>query len=138
MNLFEVIAIDSERMLVVDQTLASNYVVKRGYDGTQVATHGSGTAIAAPRTLTVGRGGFGTTAATHLISAPVSRARVPSSIRDLAIGLAEGQLTGEASAYAGAPSSGGSQKIEPPLMGIHLQWHKAMQRYRRNIRMRAI
>lgn len=137
LNLYEVILIDGERMLVVDVTSAGGYVVKRGYDGSTVATHSPGATISAFRTLTVSRGALGTTAASHNSAVGVFRHRVPSLVRDVAIGKAEMQLLGEATGYAAQASAGGSHPAHVGE-GIHHLVEKMCKRYGRNARIRAI
>jgi hypothetical protein len=135
----EIIIIDSERMLVVDSLIAGGYVVKRAWDGTTPAIHAGSTHIGAARQLTVQRGALGTTAATHLVNAAVSKVRVPSAINSVAIGLSEAQLTGEASAYAGVPP--GPEGAHPSPAGmtpLHHLIHKTCKKYRRNTRLYAI
>lgn len=138
LNLYETILIDSERMLVVDTTAAGGYVLKRAYDGTVLATHVATAPIWATRTLTVQRGALGTTAATHSNNASVSRLRAPSAIRDLNIGLAEVQLTGEPSAWAAQAQAGSTSKHDVPGAGLHLMWCKAENLYRRKTLILAI
>jgi len=94
----ETLLLDSERMLIVD--IAANVLtVKRAWDGSVLATHAAAT-IFAPRLLTVTRGALGTTAATHLNAAPVSRHAPPSLIRDLAVAEACNQVLQETAGYA--------------------------------------
>lgn len=94
----EVLLLDSERMLVVD-VVGNSVSVKRAWDGTTLATH-TGSTIYALRTLTVSRGITGTTGATHLNAATVSRQVVPGPIRDLAIALAMDRFLQETGGYA--------------------------------------
>jgi hypothetical protein len=139
LNIDEAIIIDAERMLVTDTPVGGGYTVKRGWDGTIPTAHTSATIIGAARSLTVQRGALGTTAATHLINAPVSRVRVPSAINSVAIGLSEAQLTGEASAYAGQPP--GPEGAHPSRAGetpLHHLIHMACKKYRRNARIYAV
>jgi hypothetical protein len=80
----EVILIDSERMLVVD--IAGNTLtVRRAWDGSVLAAHSSGATVYAPRQCTVVRGVLGTTAATHLISAAITRWTPPADVEQLCI-----------------------------------------------------
>ena len=137
LNLYEVVLIDGERMLVVDTTAAGGYVVKRGYDGSVLASHSPSAGISAFRTLTVSRGALGTTAASHNSAVGVFRHRVPSLVRDLSIGKAEIQLLGEPSGYAAQGSAGGSHPVHVGE-GIHGLADRACARYGRNARIRAI
>lgn len=95
----EVILIDAERMLVIDAA-GDNLVVKRAWDGSVLASHTSGTAIYAARSLLVERGVLGTTAATHNDGAAVARHVPPALVRDLAVAEAIEQLLQETSGYA--------------------------------------
>lgn len=94
----ETILLDSERMLIVD--IAGNTLtVKRGWDGSVLATH-SGSTIYGYRTLTVVRGSLGTTAATHSTSAPVYRWDVPGPVRELTMAESLNSIEQARSAYA--------------------------------------
>jgi hypothetical protein len=131
----EILLLDSERMLIVD--IAANVLtVKRSWDGTVLATH-SGATVFAPRQLTVVRGTLGTTAATHLISAPVARQAYPSLIRDLAIAESVNQVLQETSGYALVVGEGDTVR---PASGAGLAelWAEVVARYGRNTRSRVI
>lgn len=105
----ETLLLDSERMLIVD--IAGNVLtVKRAWDGTALATHSSAT-IYAPRLLTVTRGALGTTAATHLISAGISRYVYPGLVVDLAVAEAINALLQETSGYARTVGEGDSMRL---------------------------
>jgi hypothetical protein len=131
----EVILLDSERMLITD--IAGNTLtVKRGWDGTVLATH-SGATIFAPRNLTVTRGDLGTTAATHLISSVCTISYVPSLIRDLSIAEASVQGEMEIGGYAGSQGSGGSA-VTDIGEGLADKWEEATTRYGRQARLMAI
>lgn len=94
----DIITLDGERMLVRD--IASNTLtVDRAYDGTVLAAH-SGTAIWAPRLLTVARAAVGTTAATALNGAAISRWVPPAQARTLTIAEALCTLLSEQAGYA--------------------------------------
>lgn len=94
----ETLLLDSERMLVVD--IGGNVLtVKRGWDGSVLATH-SGATIYAPRNLTVTRGALGTVAATHLISAAISRFTFPALVTEMAVAEAENTVLQKTSGYA--------------------------------------
>jgi hypothetical protein len=83
-NAGETILIDAERMLVTD-IAGNNALVKRAYDGTVLAAHTSGATVYAPRTLTVVRGCWGTTPASHSTAAAVLKHQVPALVRDLTV-----------------------------------------------------
>lgn len=103
----ETIMIDSEVMLVV-AVAGTSLTVKRGWDGSVLATHtaGVGTLIYAPRILTVERGVLGSTAATHLVDATISRYQPPPLVRKFAVALAMDTLLQEDSGYARISGSG--------------------------------
>jgi hypothetical protein len=104
----ETLLLDSERMLVVD--IAGNVLtVKRAFDGSVLATH-SGAEVYAPRSLTVTRGALGTTAATHLISAAVSRYAYPGLVTELNIAEAVNTFLQETSGYARTVGEGETQR----------------------------
>lgn len=94
----EVITCDFERMRILS-VVGSTMTVKRGWDGSILAAHTSGT-VYADRQLTVTRGANGTTATTHLINAPVSIGTYPGLVKQLAVAEAVIGLTQEPSAYA--------------------------------------
>jgi hypothetical protein len=102
----EVLLLDAERMYVTD-IAGSNLVVKRGWAGTVLSGHTSGTIYAA-RQLSVIRGATGTTAASHPINAPVSKNLPPALVTELALALAENSVLQKTSGYArtiGPPES---------------------------------
>jgi len=104
----EVVLLDAERMLIVD--IAGNTLtVKRAWDGSVLASH-TGSTIYAPRTLTVVRGAVGTTAATHLTSAPISRHVVPGLVKALTLAEALTTLLGEGGGYARPAGAKGSSE----------------------------
>ena len=80
----EYILIDSERMRITD-VAGNNLTVLRAQSGSTLAGHNSTTTIYVSRTLTVQRGAAGTTAATHLVNAPIVRHVAPGLIRQLAL-----------------------------------------------------
>jgi hypothetical protein len=94
----ETILIDAERMLIVD-IAGNSLTVKRAWDGSVLAAH-TGSTIYAYRTLTVSRGVLGTTAATHLTSAPILRWDVPGPVAELTLAEAINNLEQAKSAYA--------------------------------------
>lgn len=102
----EVIQVDSERMLV-RSVATTSAVVDRAYDGTQLATHANGADIYAPRTLTVTRGAYGTTAASHTQADAITKNVPPSLVRDLVIAEAIAQHTQEAGGYGASMGPGG-------------------------------
>lgn len=132
----EVIQIDSERMLIVDIT-GNQVTVKRAWDGTVLAAHATGTRIYAFRTLSVLRGQFGTTAATHNIAAAANTWRIPSLLRDLAIAEAEVRAAQEIAGYSD-PEGDGEGAIKKIGVGLPTLWDKAETVFGRKARIRVI
>jgi VCBS repeat-containing protein len=131
----EVILLDSEQMLITDMT-NSVATVKRAWNGTVLASHSSA-AVYAYRLLTVARGQLGTTAATHSNAAPVSRHRVPSGIRELAIAECVVRVAQMSGGWQAETGEGGSAH---PAAGAGLaeKWDEAVTTYGRKGRIRAI
>ncbi len=111
----EVVLLGAERMLVVDIS-GNNLTVKRAWDGTVLATH-SGATILALRLLTVTRGALGSTAATHLNAAAVSRSVVPTLVRELAVAEAINIIEQENSAWSRTIGEGDNLR---PMSGAGL------------------
>jgi hypothetical protein len=131
----EVLLLDQERMLVTDIN-GNVLTVKRAWDGTVLAAH-SGAEVFAYRLLTVKRGVSGTAAATHSQGAAVSRHRVPSLIRDLAIAESLNRVLQETSGYARMVGAG---DMAQPASGAGLAelWDEAETAYCRNSRIRVV
>jgi len=104
----EVILLDSERMLIVD-IAGNNLTVKRGWDGSTLATH-TGSTIYAPRSLTVVRGALGTTAAAHDTAAAITKHVVPGLVRELCEAEALVQLAQRNAAYARVVGTGDNER----------------------------
>lgn len=83
----EVLGIDGERMLAVD-VVGSTVTVRRGWDGSVLATHSPVAPVNALRTLVVERGALGTTAASHNNADPVVRQVFPGPVVNYAVALA--------------------------------------------------
>lgn len=94
----ETLTLDAETMLVTGVT-GNNALVRRGWDGTTPAAH-SGATIYAPRSWTVTRGSFGTTAATHTNGSAIARYTPPSLVTQLSLAEAENNLLQAVSGYA--------------------------------------
>lgn len=107
----EVLLLDSEQMLVTD-VAGNNLAVKRAWNGSVLATH-SGSTIYASRTLTVVRGAAGTTAASHLTAAALTRHAVPPLVRALAIAESLTLLLGQGSGYARPAGAGAAVRPQP-------------------------
>lgn len=106
----EVILLDAERMLVVD-VAGNSLSVRRAWDGTTLAAH-TGAAVYAMRLLTVARGVLGSTAAAHLIGAPVRVAVVPGLVRQLALAEAIVDVAQQVGAYAQEQGDGASKVVK--------------------------
>ncbi len=94
----ETVVLDAESMLVTG-VAGNNLLVRRGWDGT-VATVHTGATIYAPRSWTVTRAAFGTTAATHLVGSAIARYAPPSLVAQLSLAEAENNLLQAVSGYA--------------------------------------
>lgn len=132
-NIGEILLVDAERVLIVD-IAANTLIVKRGWDGTALDPHTSGTLYAA-RQLVTTRGDFGTTAATHLISAPCATQLIPPLVRDNALAEAIVQLTQEPGIYS---SGAGQQREASPASGLGDLRCRLDQQYTRNVRSRVV
>lgn len=138
---YEVILVESERMLITD--IAGNTLtVERAFEGTTIAAHAAGVDIYAPRTLTVTRGALGSTAATHDSGATVSVWKVPAGIQQLATAEAIHELMQEQTGWFRTMSAssifGGTSKraaTTEALMDFRGQIYRA---YGRKARTRAI
>lgn len=105
----EMIVIDGERMLV-RETIGTTTYVTRAADGTPLATHAIDATVYAYRTLTVRRGALGTTAATHLTAAAISRWVPPDPIEALNVAETLTLISQENSGYARVIGSGDNQR----------------------------
>jgi hypothetical protein len=104
----EVLLLDAERVKVVD-IAGNNLTVRRAVDGTTLAAHTTAT-IYALRVLTVQRGALGTTAATHLINAPVYRWLPPALLAELNLAYAINNLLQRQSGYARTVGTGDTER----------------------------
>ncbi len=132
----EVLQIDSERLLIEDVT-GNVVTVKRGWDGTVLATHAGGTVLYSYRLLTVARGQLGTPAATHSNGATVVRHNPPPLIRDLCLAEALNQVLQETSGYS-RTVGGGDTLMAASGAGLADKWDEAMTAHGRRARSRAI
>lgn len=110
----EWLLLDSERMLITD-VAGNNLTVKRAVDGSVLASH-TGSTIYVSRTLTVTRGALGTTAATHLTAAPLSRLQTPA--RSLCVAEAMYQIMQESGGFG---KQVGNSSSSSDLQGSALQ-----------------
>jgi hypothetical protein len=114
----ETLLIDGERARITD-IAGSTLVVERAVDGSTLAAHTAGTALYAPRTLSVARGALGTTAATHAGTAPVYRWEPPGLVRDLTIANAINRPLQEQSGYARtSKTSSGSKSTSVETLSL--------------------
>lgn len=103
----EVLMIGTERMRVLD-VVANTLVVKRAWDGSVLAAHGSGADIYARRLCYVTRAAQGTAAAGHSDGVTISRHDVPGDVRELTLASAATSLLLGRSAYARETGGGGA------------------------------
>lgn len=114
----EVLTLGAERVEVRD-IAANTLIVKRAVDGTAIDTH-SGTAIYAPRLLTVARAAAGTTAATASGGTALTRWAPPGLVHTLAVAEAQNWLLNEQAGYlrTSGGSGGSSGGKEPTLTAL--------------------
>lgn len=84
----EIIRINSEQMLVESVNSATSVVVQRAVNGSILAAHSNGDDIYVARRLTAVRGVNGTTAATALDDATITKYAPPIDVRQLATAIA--------------------------------------------------
>lgn len=126
----EVILVDSERMYVHD-VAGNNLSVDRAYDGSVLAAHSLGATVYAYRTLTVVRGINGTTAATHLSAAAVSKYAPPADIADLCRAEAIAHHEQGRGGWTGV--MGGDQPIESRMFNLQKMRDESEEKYRRMV-----
>lgn len=131
----ETLLLDSERMRVVDIS-GNNLTVIRSWDGTVLSTH-SGATIFALRSLTVTRGALGTTAATHLISAPVATHVVPSLVQELATAVALNYVLQKTSGWSRTVGED-ANVVQATGPALSFLWADAIRGYARGGRTRVI
>lgn len=131
----EVLQLDSERMLAVDVT-GNIATVKRAWDGTVLAAHSSAT-VYAPRLLTLERGAYGTTAATHSNAAPVGALIVPAGVKNWATGLAVVDVVQKTGGYTTVQGSGPGTIVKIGA-GLPALADAAMTKFGRKARQRAV
>ena len=131
----EVLQIDAEQLLITSIT-GNNLTVKRAWNGTALATHVTPDVYAA-RLLTVIRGDLGSTAATHLINAPLTINLVPGMVKELAVAEALNNLLQETSGYARTLAVPGAGNIVPGGALPDLR-DKCREQFGRKLRQRVI
>jgi hypothetical protein len=102
----ELLQLDAEIMLAVSVT-GNDVTVIRAYDGSVLAEH-SGAEVYAARLLTVLRGQFGTTAASHDEGAAITALLVPGQVHELAIAESLNYVAQKSAAYARTLATGSS------------------------------
>lgn len=132
----EVILIDSERMLVVD-AISTTLTVKRAWDGSTLAAHSNGATISAGRRLSVTRGAYGTTAATHSDATAITRWVPPSGVEDLTVAEAVVKLQRRASGY-GTNVGTGANRRSPQAGDLEDLRRRVYAVYGRQARSRAV
>jgi hypothetical protein len=125
----EVIMVDAEQLLVTG-VVGLNVVVKRAWNGSALASHTTGTELYVNRTATLVRGALGTTAASHLINAPIFVHQVPTPVQTLALAETLRLLGLERAGYASVIERGSMTKIDnaEPL------WKQVRTPYQRKLR----
>lgn len=101
----EVIAIDSERMRVVD-IIGNNLTVERAFDGSTLADHTSGATVYASRLFNVERGALGSTADSHADAAVTYTQAFPGLITELNIAETVVLLEQNSAGYARTVGTG--------------------------------
>lgn len=137
LNAGEVIQVDTEQMLITGTVTGGAFFVQRAWNGTVLASHTTGTAIYAPRSLSVLRGQLGTTAASASSATAVSRHRPPELIRDLCIAEAMNRGLQETSGYAREVGEADNARPAPGVALADL-WDEAETVYARKNRQRTI
>lgn len=135
----EVVLIDAERMLITD-IAGNNLIVKRGWDGTVLAPHTTGTHVYAPRTLAVQRAVLGTIASTHTLGTSVVRWEPPGPVNQLTIAEALNTLLQEQAGWLRVTggSGGSSGGKEATLAALNDLREQVWSDYGRKARTRAV
>lgn len=125
----ETVLLDGEQLLIVD-IAGNSLVVRRAWDGSTIAPHTTGTALYAPRALTVTRGALGTTAAAHPSGSAVHRWDPPALVHQTTLAEAINTLLQEQAGWF-RTASGGSTSREATLdalKGLREQTYNALGR----------
>lgn len=96
----EVIRMGVEQARVLDVN-SNTVALQRGWNKTTKTTHASGSAVDVYRNFTIERGVNGSTAATHLVNAAISRQVVPEDVNGLARKIATRMLKDASGGYQG-------------------------------------
>lgn len=132
----EIISIGGERMRIVDIT-SNTLVVKRGWDGSQVAAHTSGADIYALTGVELDRAACGSTLAAHNSGATVQRWVPPGLVATLNRAYAINTLLGERSGWARTLSVNSDTAIELSGRGIAKLERDVLTAHGRRARTRA-
>lgn len=132
----EILLLGSERMQIVD-IAGNNLIVKRGIDGTVLASHPIGTDVYARTGATLARAQLGSTLAAHSSAAPVLRHKAPSLVRELTLAYAETDLIQKRSAW-GRTIGEGENLRESSGRGLSQILADARATFGRKLRHRAV
>lgn len=135
-NVGERLLLESERMRIED-IAANTLTVARAVDGTVLAAHGSGLDLFVGRRLTVTRGAYGTTAATHADAAAVYRQVYPALVQQLALAEAAVYLQQQAAGWA-STSGSGAAKADATGVGIEGLRERCRRAHGRSTRHQAV
>lgn len=132
----ELLFIAGER-LEVQSVAGDTVVVERAVNASTLATHASGSAIYAPRALTVLRGQLGTDIEPHSAGTELFWIKPPSLVTELNVALAINNTQQALAAYTRQVGSGENQR-EQAGRGVQEIFEDAYIRYGRKARGRAI
>ncbi len=122
----EIIRIDSEQMFV-EGVNTNDLTVIRQYNGTVLAAHTTGTDVFINRTLSMQRGGNGTTAATHANATAISKYQPTGDINRLCVAETLFAFNQEISGYSGTVGAGdGARAIDERGLALMRKEVKAM------------
>lgn len=113
----EVIQIETEDMLV-REARGNAPVVERGWDGTALSTHSSGSTLKAYRRLTVERGVNGSAAAAHSTGSTVKVYEPPFDVQQLCVAEVVAAISQERSAWGRVEGQGdGARELSGRALG---------------------
>lgn len=125
----EVVVVGSE-YLRVRAVVGNSLIVDRAWDGSVLALHSTNDPIYRSTSITVERGSCGTTAATHLINAPIALHQAPGPIRSLCRAQAIDTILQEQSGYARTVGTGDHSRIDSGN-ALSKLWTRVNEDYRR-------
>lgn len=123
-------------VLFIAAISGNSLTVRRAQEGSPLQAHVSAP-ISASRSFTVTRGALGTTAATHLISAPVVKQLYPGPITSLTVAEAISQLQNELAGYGRTVGAGDNAREASGSMLNKLR-SAVYDAYGRKARMRSV